>query len=344
MTSTLPACVVASTDAIVPARSLHPVAGVTDAARRALDTDPTTIISRWLAALSPSAVRSYRRALRAFSAWALADIDAPPERALQLLCDAGCGPAHSLVTEWRDHLLEDGLSSGTVACRVAAISSLLRCCRRAGLIAWQLEDVAPRIERRCDRSGPRRAEVERLVEHLDALADACDQRAVRDAAIVRLLFTAAMRRGEVSGLLVEHVQLDHADGPCVLAKRKGCTERQPLLISERCAVAVRRWIAVRGDAPGALFPRLDRARGADGGGAISGEAIRCMLRTRAAEAGIRSTIRPHGLRHAAATIVAGSGSLATLMAVGGWKSLSAAQNYLDRQQAERKRGLAILDV
>jgi hypothetical protein len=32
------------------------------------------------------------------------------------------------------------------------------------------------------------------------------------------------------------------------------------------------------------------------------------------------------------------------MAVGGWKSLSAAQSYVDRQQAERRHGLSILEL
>ena len=69
-----------------------------------------------------------------------------------------------------------------------------------------------------------------------------------------------------------------------------------------------------------------------------------MLIARGAEAGIKGRIRPHGLRHAAATQVASCASLATLMAIGGWKSLSAAQGYIDKQQIERKRGLSILDL
>ena len=324
-----------SVPALLPALS--------DAAAKALDITPSEIIARWLANLSPAALRSYQRALRSFCAWALADADAPPERALQLLCKAGCGPAHSLVTEWRDHLLATGLSSGSVACQVVGISSLIKACRRAGVIAWHLEQVMPKVERRCDRSGPRRGDVERLVEHLDLLADAGDRRAVRDAAIVRLLYICAMRRSEVTGLQLEHVLLDHADGPVILAKRKGHTERQAVLISARCADALRRWIDVRGSQPGPLFTRLDRARGVVAS-AITGEALRRMLLARAAEVGIRGTIRPHGLRHSAATTVAGCASLATLMATGGWRSLSAAQNYIDKQQAERKRGLAILEV
>lgn len=342
MDATLALPVAASTHAAGLVSSPPARSSLTDAARRALDSKTSTIIERWLAALSPASVRAYRRALRAFGQWALADADAAPERALQLLVEGGCGPAHALVTDWRNHLLGTGLASGSVACFVTGVSSLLKACRRAGVIAWSLEQVMPKVERRHDRTGPRRGEVERLVEHVDALAEAGDPRAIRDAAIVRLLYSAAMRRGEVTALQLAHAQLEHADGPVVLSKRKGHRELQPVLISERTAQALRRWLAIRGTAPGPLFHRCDRARGEAGG--ITGDGIRRLLAARAIAAGIRSAVRPHGLRHASATAVAGIGSIATLMAIGGWKSLSAAQNYVDRLQTERRRALAMVEV
>lgn len=329
----------------VPSAALRPLPGLSEAAQKAIDTEPAEIIRRWFASLSPAAVRSYTRAMRSFCAWALRDADAAPEQALQVLVDAGCGAAHSMVADWRDHLLASGLASGSVACHVVGVSSLLKACRRAGLITWRLEQVAPKVERRQDRSGPKRTDVERLVEHVDALAEAGCTRAVRDAAILRLLYCCAMRRAEVCTLHVAHVQLEHADGPTILAKRKGHRERQPVLVSAKTAEALARWLAVRGTEAGPLFLRQDRARGAAAEAKpIAGETIRKMLRARTAEAGIRGTIRPHGLRHSAATQVASCASLGTLMAVGGWKSLSAAQGYVDRQQTERRRGLAILEL
>lgn len=88
----------------VPVRtaSLRLIGELSDAARAAVDTNPAEVIRRWLSGLSPAAVRSYRRSLRSFCTWALQDSEAPPERALELLVGAGCGPAHNMVTEWRD--------------------------------------------------------------------------------------------------------------------------------------------------------------------------------------------------------------------------------------------------
>jgi integrase len=181
------------------------------------------------------------------------------------------------------------------------------------------------------------------MQHEAVAAERADHVGIFRPAIVRLLYVGAMRRAEVTGLQVAHVALEHADGPAILAKRKGSKERQPVLVSARCAEALAAWLRVRGTEPGPLFTRQDRARSVGPAG-MTGEAVRRMLRARTKEAGIRGTIRPHGLRHSAATQVAGCASLGTLMAVGGWKSLSAAQNYIDKRQEERRRGLAILEV
>jgi integrase len=55
-------------------------------------------------------------------------------------------------------------------------------------------------------------------------------------------------------------------------------------------------------------------------------------------------VRPHGLRHSAATEVARHGSLDELMSLGGWKSFSAAQVYLDQRVDQRRRALALVDA
>jgi len=321
------------------------VAGLSDAARGAMDVRPAEIIRRWLAALSPTASRTYRLALGRFAGWALTDKTSPPESALRLLVEVGCGPAHEMVTRWRDALLETGLAPGSVAVMTTSICSLLKVCRRAGLITWRLESVAPRVERRQDRRGPRRAEVEQLLAKIDKKADAGDRRATRDAAIVRLMYCAAMRRSEVVGLCYpDDVDLDHPEGAVVRPRRKGRRERQLLLVSERAAAALLRWIKVRGSDPGPLFHRLDRAGDLNKMPDLAGESVRRILSGWAAKAGIKTRIRPHGLRHSAATEVARHGSLDELMSLGGWKSFSAAQVYLDQRVEQRRRALALVDA
>ncbi len=333
MTAAVSLPAVAHNSARLPA--LRPVAAA------ALDVDPRTIIERWLAALSPSARRSYRRGLARFATWALAD-DARPERALEALCAMTVGQAGEMVRRWRDELLDEGLAPGTVAGAVTSITSLLATCRRAGLVLWRLERVAPRAERRLDRSGPRRGDVERLFATIDDAADTGDRQAIRDAALLRVLYVGAFRRAEVVGLrFPEDVNLEAADGPVVRPRRKGHRERKDVLISARCAQALTRWIEVRGADPGPLFRRT---RAVDPSVPLSGESVRRALRRWAKAAGIKAAVRPHGLRHSSATTVAKRGSLAEVMAIGGWSSFSSAERYLDRRTEERRTALALVDV
>jgi integrase len=324
----------------VPVTPLRLVAGfqLTNDAAQAADVDPQTIVRRWLDAKSPSARRTYAGALHRFAAWAIESQDVEPHHALRVLCEAGPGAAHSMVERWRDSMLATGLSTGTVAGRVAALSSLVRCCRRAGLVSWALEGVAPRVEQRHDRSGPRRHEVALLVEHVDAAAAAGDRQAVRDAAIVRLLFSAGLRRSEATQLRLDDVDL--AAGT-VSPRRKGKRERSRVTITAGTVDAIRRWLAVRGEAPGWLFVRTDRA---DDSVPLAGESVRRLLRSWAKQAGVRATIRPHGLRHSGATEVAARGSLASLMAYGGWSSMTSASRYLDKREQHRAEALELVDL
>jgi integrase/recombinase XerC len=316
------------------------VPGLSAAASAALDVSPAEIVRRWIESVSEDARRAYARALATFTRWAMPE-STDPHAGLQLLCQAGAGGAHELLTAWRDELLQR-LAPGTVASQLSAVASLLKACRRAGLCSFTVEGIAPRRERVQDRRGPRRADVERLFAHVDELAAGGDVRAVRDASILRLLYACAMRRGEVAGLRLEDVDLHAADGPTVRPRRKGSRVRQPLGVSERAARSLEAWLAVRGSEPGPLFFRLDRA--GEDREHLTGESIRALLASRAKAAGVKVPCRPHGMRHSAASELARRGSLDELMALGGWRSLSAASAYLDKRDENRRRALQLVDA
>lgn len=325
-------------NAMMPTRAALPA--LRPAAAAALEVTPEQLIENWLTGLSASSVRSYRRGLKRFAAWALAD-DAEPVAAVRLLCSLDVGRAGEMVRRWSAELAQTGMASSTVAAYVVAITSVIGACRRAGLVAWRLEQVAPRVEARQDRSGPRRGDVERIFAVIDERADAGDRYAIRDAALLRLLYLAALRRSEAVGLRVEDVE-DTDVGPVVKPRRKGRQERQPVIVTQATAACIARWLAVRGGDPGPLFLRC-KARTATSG-PLSGEAVRRIVALWAKRAGIRGSVRPHGLRHAAATYVAQKASLAELMAIGGWASMSAARRYLDAHAADRQKALAILEL
>ncbi|MCC7399497.1 MAG: tyrosine-type recombinase/integrase [Planctomycetes bacterium] len=274
-----------------------------------------------------------------FATWATGTVQPSPELALRVLVAAGRAGARGMVCAWRDELLAAGKASSTVAGMLSALVSVVTAARLAGLVEWALERVAPKVEPRLDRSGPQRLDVARLLDHLDGLDD---DRAVRDAAIVRLLHGAALRLNEVCTLRFCDLALDADGGAAVLALRKGHTERERMLVGELAAASLRRWLDRRGaagpDAP--LFVAVRRASEEP----ITGRAIERMLATRAKEAGIRATIRPHGLRHSAASHVARGGSLAQLKRLGGWSTLTSPARYLDRVDADRRTAVALAEV
>lgn len=321
------------TDTPVPVPGL----ALTPAAAQAAAVDAPTLIRRWLEGKSPTARRTYGRSLARFAAWAIAG-DVSPEAGMRVLCEAGPGPAHSMAEKWRDELLTAGLAPGTVAGMVTALASLVRCARRAGLVTWSLEGVAPRVERRHDRSGPRRGDVERLVAFIDDEASHGQRRAIRDAALVRCMYACGLRRAEVANLRLEDADLST---PALRPRRKGKREREATTISPGTATALRRWLDVRGTEPGALFVRTDRREGRTH---LCGEAIRKVLASWARRAGLRGPVRPHGLRHSGATEVASRGSLEQLMSYGGWASLTSASQYLDKRAESRVAAMGLVDL
>ena len=309
-----------------------PVVRLSEAAAAAVATSPEQILLAWFAQMTPTRRRLVQRVLTHFAKWSTDDQAAGPATALQVLVAAGVGGAHQLVRRWRDGLLQKNLASGTVAGHCAVVGSLTRAAREAGLLAYNLERVAPRPEPRCDRSGPRRGDVERLLAYLQQLADDGDARACRDVALVSLLHNEGLRRQEALQITLADVQLD-GDQTTVTTRRKGHREPRPVTIEAESVARLRRWLDVRGRAPGAVFVRVRQQQDLD---PMTGESCRRMMQTRAHEAGIKSPFRPHGMRHSGATaIVKSGGTIAELMAYGGWKSMSAASRYVDALQETR---------
>jgi len=261
--------------------------------------------------------------------------------AMQLVLQLGCRDTHLCVRGWRDSLLAAGLATGTVSGAVTAVGSLVRALKDAGLVEWVLERCAPKVESKHDRRGPVRGEVERLLAHLDEHAEAGCLLAARDAALVALLHNAALRRQEALQLTLADVEL-HCEDPAVWTRRKGYRERKLVTIGQCAAERLLRWLRMRGDEPGAVFPRLRQAT--TKAKPMTGESCRRMLQTRAAEAGIRSKVRPHGLRHASATELLKRGSLIELQSLGGWRTLSAASHYIDMRASTRARAIELVEV
>jgi integrase/recombinase XerC len=128
---------------------------------------------------------------------------------------------------------------------------------------------------------------------LDALDKRKGNKAIRDKALIRLLYDLSLRRAEVVSLDAEDVDLE---GGAVAVKGKGKTEKIRLTLPPETQAALRDWLSVGGDEPGPLFTNFDRAKK---GQRLTGRGLHSMIRKLGESLGIKTW--PHGLRHAAIT-------------------------------------------
>jgi integrase/recombinase XerD len=267
------------------------------------------------ARVAPRTVDAYRRDLAHFGAWL-------------------ARPCASATTEEVELYLAElraaGLSPATVSRRLAALRGFFRHLLLLGVREDNpaAEIAAPRRVRRLPRTlSP--GEAERLIE----AAAGSDPRALRDSALVELLYGAGLRVGEAVGLEKTGVDLDERLVRCV---GKGGKERV-VPIGRTGAEAVRRYLA-RGR------PYLDRRRRPElflnaKGGPLSRSGAFLILRRLAAKAGLDpERVHPHLLRHSFAThLLEGGADLRSVQEMLGHADLSTTELYThvtDRRRRE----------
>ncbi len=276
-------------------------------------------LDRFLAVLATRraarTVEAYRRDLTAFSAW------------------FGRPVGESTTEELERYLAEaraEGLAPATIARRLAAIRSFFR---HEQLIGSRADNPAaalapPRRVRRLPRTLSA-SEAERLIEAAAGTAP----RALRDHALVELLYGAGLRVSEAVGLDRTGIDLDERFVCCV---GKGGKERI-VPIGRRAADALRRYLA-RGR------PYLDRRHrpelflNAQGGGLTRAGAF-LILRRLAEKAGLEpERIHPHLLRHSFAThLLEGGADLRSVQEMLGHADLATTELYTHVTDARRRK-------
>lgn len=270
--------------------------------------DLALVVERYAAELSPRTRAAYATGLRLVRADLGLGDDVELLRRLVVL-----GPAAAFVemSRLRAAWLDRGLGSSSIAQRLTALRALLRFARRAGLIVWTLEVPSPRPRPVRDSRGPTPAAYDRLL-------GAC--RCPQDEVLVRLLGDRGLRIGEV--LSLRRCDVERAEGSgrpvAVHAARKGHRGlRTRLTVHGACAAALGALLAREGaeDAP-----LLTRSR----------STARGRLESIARRAGVR--VRPHGLRHSAATRLREAGvSIDDIGAFLSHRSSVVTRRYLDRE-------------
>lgn len=270
----------------------------------AVAANPERLIDAWLEGRCERTRIAYANDLEHFARWLLSQspwrTSCSAQDAARALVSSGPGPANGTVLAFRAHMLAAGLSTATVARRIAALRSVVAFARLVGLIEWSLSVQGPPVEARRDVRGPDKPDRRKLWSHL---AEDTTPKGRRDYAMASLMFGLGLRRAEVLALDVVDVDLPDST---VAVLGKGRREKIRLTIPGPVRAALAAWVKARVQAPGPLFVRLDPA--APGLlSRLSGDGLARIVAKWGRRAKLRRVLRPHGLRHAAATQALDSG-------------------------------------
>ena len=244
------------------------------------------LVTAFLSGKSPRTIEAYRQDLLDFAGFIHAESG---EAAARVLLANGHGEANALTLAYKSHLLDEGLSPATINRRLAALRSLVSMARTLGLIPWTLEVANVKSKAYRDTRGPGSAGVHLILDQVQGGS----LKALRDRAMLRLLYDLGLRRGEVISLDLADVDLERC---AVSVIGKGRSEKELLTLPEPTCNALTAWTEARGSEPGPLFTNVDRA---GKGQRLTGTSLYRIVRGYGEAAGLKAW--PHGIRHSAVT-------------------------------------------
>jgi integrase/recombinase XerC len=219
--------------------------------------------------------------------------------------------------------------------RLSAIKGFLAHCKKAGLIGFSPAALleAPRRPKQLPRAVS--------VDEAFALCEGGEQDgaraatpvALRDRAVVELLYGAGLRISELCGLDLGDLDID-ARSVRVLGKG---SKQRVVPFHGVCAAALAVWLA--DGRPALSMPASGQALflGARGKRVLDAE-LRRRLALRGLEVGARTRVHPHKLRHSFAThLLEGGADLRGIQELLGHQSLSTTQRYTHIDVAQLSR-------
>jgi site-specific recombinase XerD len=267
---------------------------------------------------SPGTVTSYRWHLGRFSAWLVA------EDVLQV-----SDLSRSHVRAWGASIRETW-APATCKGAVSAVRSFLRWLRDEGIIELDLVGAlkVPRVPERVQRTmtadevGRLLAACETPVEHGLSLADATVV-ALRNAALVALLYDSMLRASELCRLELDDIDLNA--GRLVVRAGKGGKDRVAVFGPQTVEI-LRAWLAVRRSRSGepAVFLSVG---GSTPGNRLTSRGLRVIVKNLGERAGI-ADVSPHAFRRgSAAQLTLSQVPSRIVQLLGGWSKISMVELY-----------------
>jgi site-specific recombinase XerD len=274
------------------------------------------LFEQWHLGRSPNTVEARTRDLTAFGVWLHLD-PSEPEQVARHLLSLGPLEAAKVVTRWDMAMDKAEHPPTTRARRISTLRSLVeKACELAtlrGLGSWRLFVKPPKFNKFELTEGPPAAEVEKVIEALNAGTGTSAARLpLRNRALVLLCFDAGLRITEACTLKLEAVDYRK---PAVTVKRKG-NNLVKRTITDRCKVAIRMYVGRR--AAGFMFPGRK-------------EGTHLSRRTAWDVFHQLGLMHPHAMRHSGATeIWERSKDLQLVQEHLGHRDITTTQVYMDR--------------
>ncbi len=281
---------------------------------------------------SPKTIEAYRLDLHQFAEFAGARVRLK-----------GIGP--DALERWAARLRKDGYASTSIRRKFASLKVFFHYWERRGEIerspAWRLRlDLAPEeklpsvlsLEESDRLLAQARCEIESSPRRLDGPTDRRFL-ALRNLAIVELLFATGMRVGELTSLRVDDI-----DGQKrrFVINGKGSRQRIAMLLDDHSHGAIMAYrkhrVSLAADTD-ALFINLF-------GRALSTQGVAYNISRLARAAGIGRRITPHMLRHTIATLLLRQGAdIRVVQVFLGHASITTTQRYTHVSRAHMQRTL-----
>ena len=271
----------------------------------------TAVVLHWLArspGLSAGSRRAYGVELQTFATW----VEARGVRHWGAVAPAS-------VREFIASRHAAGIAPRTLARALAALRRFFHDLRREGLVTFNpAADVRPP---RLRPALPHTLDVDQATRLVACEPAPDDPRALRDHAVLELLYSSGLRVAELVGLDLRDY---HPAEGLVRVLGKGLRERQ-VPVGAPARVALKAWMAVRGQwlrgAQPALFLGVR-------GGRIDPREVRGLVARAARARGLPQHVHPHMLRHSFAThLLESSGDLRAVQELLGHASIRTTQVY-----------------
>lgn len=263
--------------------------------------------------LSTNTLLAYRRDLRRYQTW----LEARGRRELDAVSSTDVA---DFLADLR--MGEGALSASSAARVLASVRGLHRFAAREGIVPADV--AAPVRPPRASLRLPKAISVEEIVSLLEAASSTDTTLAVRDRALLEVLYGSGARISEVVGLDRDDID---AESGSIRLRGKGGTERVVPLGSHAIAavdaylVRTRPLLASAGKGTPALFLNSR-------GGRLSRQSSWTLLQSAAARAGLTAEVSPHTLRHSFAThLLDGGADVRTVQELLGHASVTTTQIY-----------------